>query len=141
MAFRVVTIEHLAEVHARSGQLQVIQDQGTASIPLEDIAMLIADAPNIRLSTMCLCELSAHHIMGCHDGEKPSPLHPNHPDGCQHETVPRHGSAGGHVRSVQGPTVEAGGCLEDREPGEGAVHPWARRRRGGVELLAWRLPW
>ena len=25
--------------------------------------MLIADAPNIRLSTMCLCELSAHHIM------------------------------------------------------------------------------
>lgn len=62
MAFRVVTIEHPAEVHARSGQLQVIQDQGTASIPLEDIAMLIADAPNIRLSIMCLCELSAHHI-------------------------------------------------------------------------------
>lgn len=73
MAFRVVTIEHPAEVHARSGQLQVIQEQGTASIPLEDIAILIADAPNIRLSTMCLGELSAHHVMVVTMGKKHLP--------------------------------------------------------------------
>ncbi|MST72457.1 type II CRISPR-associated endonuclease Cas1 [Olsenella porci] len=45
----------------------------------------------------------SHHA--CHDGEKPSPLHPNHPDGCQRTTVPPHGSAGRHARSVQGPTL------------------------------------
>ncbi|RRF88661.1 MAG: type II CRISPR-associated endonuclease Cas1 [Coriobacteriaceae bacterium] len=63
MAFRIVSIEHPAEVHARNGQLVVIESEGTASIPIEDIMMLIADAPDIRISTMCLDMLAVHHVM------------------------------------------------------------------------------
>ena len=63
LAFRVVNIEHPAEVHARAGQLIVAMDGGTVTIPIEDILMLIADAPNVRLSTMCLSMLAEHHVM------------------------------------------------------------------------------
>ena len=52
MAFRIVSIENPAEVHVRDGQLVVIQDKGTASIPVKDIKVLIVSGPSIRMSTM-----------------------------------------------------------------------------------------
>ncbi len=63
MAFRVVNIEHPAEIHAHAGQLIVAMDEETVTIPIEDILMLIADAPNVRLSTMCLSMLAEHRVM------------------------------------------------------------------------------
>ena len=49
MAYRIVSIENPAEVHVRDGQLVVIQDKGTASIPLRDILVLVVCGPNIRI--------------------------------------------------------------------------------------------
>lgn len=52
MPYRIVSIENPAEVHVKDGQLQVIQDKGTASIPVRDITVLVVCGPNIRMSTM-----------------------------------------------------------------------------------------
>lgn len=50
--YRIVSIENPAEVHVRDGQLVVIQDKGTASVPVRDIMVLEVCGPNIRMSTM-----------------------------------------------------------------------------------------
>lgn len=50
--YRIVSIENPAEVHVRDGQLVVIQDKGTASVPVRDIMVLVVCGPNIRMSTM-----------------------------------------------------------------------------------------
>ncbi len=49
---RIVTIEHPAEVHVRDDQLIVEQDAGTASVPVEQVELLVTYGPSIRISTM-----------------------------------------------------------------------------------------
>ncbi len=63
MAYRVVEITHPAELHVKQGQLVVEQKEGTASIPLEDISLLIAQGPGIRLSTMAQTMIAKHNVM------------------------------------------------------------------------------
>lgn len=63
MAYRIVSIENPAEVHVRDGQLVVIQDKGTASIPLRDILVLVVCGPNIRMSTMAQTMLASSKIV------------------------------------------------------------------------------
>lgn len=49
---RIVTIEHPAEVHVHEGQLVIEQESGTASVPLDQVELLITYGPAIRISTM-----------------------------------------------------------------------------------------
>ena len=63
MAFRIVSIENPAEVHVRDGQLVVIQDKGTASIPVKDIKVLIVSGPSIRMSTMAQTILANNKVV------------------------------------------------------------------------------
>ena len=49
---RIVTIEHPAEVHVHDGQLVIEQESGTASVPVEQVELLITYGPAIRISTM-----------------------------------------------------------------------------------------
>ncbi len=58
MAFRIVEISEPAEVHIRSGQLEIAQENGTALIPVEDVMQIMTIGPGIRLSTMDLSILS-----------------------------------------------------------------------------------
>jgi CRISPR-associated protein Cas1 len=61
--FRIVSIENPAEVHARDGQLIVIQDKGTASIPIPDIMVLVVCGPSIRMSTMAQTMLAERKVV------------------------------------------------------------------------------
>lgn len=63
MAYRIVSIENPAEVHVRDGQLVVIQDKGTASIPVRDILVLVVSGPNIRMSTMAQTLLAKSKVV------------------------------------------------------------------------------
>jgi len=62
MAYRIVSIENPAEVHVRDGQLVVIQDKGTASIPVRDILVLVVCGPGIRMSTMAQTMLATSKV-------------------------------------------------------------------------------
>lgn len=63
MAHRIVSIENPAEVHVREGQLVVIQDKGTVSIPVRDILVLVVCGPSIRMSTMAQTMLAASKVV------------------------------------------------------------------------------
>lgn len=63
MPFRMVEISHPAEVHVKQGQLVIEQEAGTASIPLDDLELVVADGPGIRLSTMAQTMLAQRNIM------------------------------------------------------------------------------
>ena len=60
--YRIVSIENPAEVHVRDGQLVVVQDKGTASIPVCDILILVVCGPNIRMSTMAQTMLANNKV-------------------------------------------------------------------------------
>ena len=62
MAYRIVSIENPAEAHVRDGQLVVIQNRGTVSIPVRDILVLVVCGPNIRMSTMAQTMLAASKV-------------------------------------------------------------------------------
>lgn len=62
MAFRTLEISRPAEVHVRRGQLVVTNEEGTFSIPLEDLSTIVCSGPNIRMSTMAQCEIAAADI-------------------------------------------------------------------------------
>ena len=62
MAFRIVEISRPAEIHIKSGQLEIAQEEGTVLIPIEDIYQIIAHGPNIRLSTMDLSILAENKV-------------------------------------------------------------------------------
>ncbi len=63
MAYRIVSIENPAEVHVRDGQLVVIQDKGTVTIPIRDILVLVVCGPNIRMSTMAQTMLASSKVV------------------------------------------------------------------------------
>ncbi len=52
MQYRIVSIENPAEVHVHDGQLIVMQDKGTATVPLRGISIIVVCGPNIRISTL-----------------------------------------------------------------------------------------
>lgn len=62
MAFRTVEISNPAEIHIKNSQLQIEQENGTATIPIEDIATIFCVGPNIRISTMALSRLSQNKV-------------------------------------------------------------------------------
>ena len=61
--FRIVSIENPAGVHVHDGQLIVIQDRGTASIPVRDISVLVVCGPNIRMSTLAQTMLANSKVV------------------------------------------------------------------------------
>ncbi|WP_297570059.1 type II CRISPR-associated endonuclease Cas1 [uncultured Anaerovibrio sp.] len=62
MAFRTVEITKPTEIHIRSNQLELMQDEGQVNIPVEDIAVILTIGSNIRLSTMDLSILANNHV-------------------------------------------------------------------------------
>ena len=63
MAFRTVEIHGPAEIHVRTGQMTVEKEEnGTVSIPLEDISAIICLGAGIRLSTMAMAQLCKNKI-------------------------------------------------------------------------------
>jgi CRISP-associated protein Cas1 len=62
MAFRTIEISNPAEIHIKSGQLIISQEDGIATIPIEDIAQIMTIGPGIRLSTMDLSILSQNKV-------------------------------------------------------------------------------
>ena len=55
MPFRTLEISKPAEVHVCKGQLVVTNEEGTISIPLEDLSTIVCSGPNIRYG--CLCSI------------------------------------------------------------------------------------
>ncbi len=62
MAFRTLEITQPTEIHVQRGQLVMEQEAGTVSIPLEDIATIVCNGSNIRLSTMGLAQIAEHGV-------------------------------------------------------------------------------
>ncbi|WP_270302029.1 type II CRISPR-associated endonuclease Cas1 [Baileyella intestinalis] len=62
MPFRTLEISNPAEVHVCKGQLVVTNEEGTFSIPLEDLSTIVCSGPNIRMSTMAQCQIAAADI-------------------------------------------------------------------------------
>ncbi len=85
MAFRSVAIANDAELHVRSGQLVVIQEQ-TAWIPTEDIAVLVLENPRITVSSAALSLLSGAGVavLVCDDKHMPNGILLPH---CQHSRM------------------------------------------------------
>lgn len=63
MAWRSVVISKPARLSLKQGALQVEQTQGTASVPLEDIASLVLDNPQITLTTPLLSACAEQQVM------------------------------------------------------------------------------
>lgn len=62
MAFRTLEISRPSDVHVRKGQRVVNNEEGTFSIPLEDISTIVCNGPSIRMSTMAQCEIATADI-------------------------------------------------------------------------------
>lgn len=62
MGFRTLEIGNAAELHIKSGQLEITTDDGVAIIPIEDLVQIMAHGANIRLSTMDLSILTQNKI-------------------------------------------------------------------------------
>ena len=62
MGFRTIEISRPADIHVKNGQLQVAQDEGEVSIPIEDISQIFCIGPDIRLSTMALSKLAINKV-------------------------------------------------------------------------------
>ena len=62
MQYRIVSIENPAEVHVHDGQLVVMQDKGTATVPLRGISIIVVCGPNIRISTMAQTVIATNRI-------------------------------------------------------------------------------
>lgn len=62
MGFRTLEISNAAEIHIKENQLKVTTEDGTASIPLEDLSVILAHGANIRLSTMDLSILAQNKV-------------------------------------------------------------------------------
>ena len=61
MPFRTLEISNPAEIHIKSSQLEIIQDE-TVRIPIEDLYQITMIGPNIRISSMDLSILSQNKV-------------------------------------------------------------------------------
>lgn len=62
IGFRTIDICSNAEIHIKDGQLLVTTEEGTASIPVEDISQVLLHGANIRLSSMDLSILAREKV-------------------------------------------------------------------------------
>lgn len=63
MAFRTIEISNSANIHIKNGQLEIEQQTGTVTVPIEDISQIFCMGPDIRLSTMDLSILSRNKVI------------------------------------------------------------------------------
>lgn len=63
MAFRTLEITKPAEIHIHEGQMRIEQEEGTAEIPLEDLATIVCRGANIRMSTMAMEKICKQGIV------------------------------------------------------------------------------
>ena len=73
MAYRIIEITKPSEIHVSNHQLQVEQEDGKFSIPLEDIEIILCIGAKIRFSTMGLGELNQAGIVVVGFGKKHEP--------------------------------------------------------------------
>lgn len=62
MGFRTLEINHAAEIHIKEGQLEIVTEDGTVYVPIEDLNQIMVHGANIRLSTMDLSILSQNKV-------------------------------------------------------------------------------
>ena len=62
MAYRTLEITRPSELHVREGQLIIEQEEGIASVALEDLHNIVCMGANIRISTMAMTKLSEQEI-------------------------------------------------------------------------------
>lgn len=62
MGFRTLEISTACEIHIKNGQLEIISEDGTALIPIEDLEQILVHGANIRLSTMDLSILTQNNV-------------------------------------------------------------------------------
>lgn len=52
MAFRTLEITRPAELHVNRSQLQIDQEEGRITVPIEDLASVVCTGPGIRIPTL-----------------------------------------------------------------------------------------
>ena len=62
MGFRTLEISGPSEVHVHRKQLVITNEQGTFSIPLEDLTTIVCSGANIRMSTMAQARITGAGI-------------------------------------------------------------------------------
>ena len=62
MSFRTLELTRPSEIHIQSGQILIVQEEGTVSVSLDDISTIICQGPNIRISTMAIGKLAEKGI-------------------------------------------------------------------------------
>ncbi len=62
MGFRTLEISGPSEVHVHRKQLVITNEQGTFSIPLEDLTTIVCSGANIRMSTMAQAQITGAGI-------------------------------------------------------------------------------
>ena len=62
MSFRTLELTEPTELHIKNGQLKVTQEAGEVMIPIEDLSLITAIGPNIRLSPRDLSILTQNHV-------------------------------------------------------------------------------
>ncbi|MEE8722343.1 MAG: type II CRISPR-associated endonuclease Cas1 [Eggerthellaceae bacterium] len=73
MTFRSLCIEHPADVHVKSGQLIVTQNDVEVSIPISDLYLIVFQGPDIRISTMAQTILAESEVMLLYIGKNYHP--------------------------------------------------------------------
>lgn len=58
MAFRTLEISSPSDIHVQKGQLEINNEEGQFSIPLEDLTTIICRGANIRMSTMAQSQIA-----------------------------------------------------------------------------------
>ena len=58
MGFRTLEIRRPAELHVTMGQLNIEQEEGIVTIPLEDLTTIVCIGSNIRLSTLGMAQMA-----------------------------------------------------------------------------------
>ncbi len=62
MGFRTLELTEPTELHIKNAQLVVTQEAGEVMIPIEDLSLIMAIGPNIRMSTKDLSILTQSHV-------------------------------------------------------------------------------
>ena len=63
MSFRILEISNPAELHIHHHQLEITENEDTYRIPVDDLDIVIAFGPEIRLSTNDLMLLAAKKVL------------------------------------------------------------------------------
>ncbi|MCR5662300.1 MAG: hypothetical protein K6G50_09265, partial [bacterium] len=58
MGFRTLEISRPADIHIKEGQMEIASAEGLATVPVEDLNLIMLHGANIRLSSMDLSILT-----------------------------------------------------------------------------------